>query len=257
MPTPDEELTIAEEKLRQLLLLSDDIIALRQTVNANLSSSIQEGMFQSSVRNRVLVGLSIKALDSFDRILVDARDRRAECSHHLKTMAESFIYSGWVSGDTGDTRAKMVCADGFRSRAAYYRALEEEEMAVEYDRLRRQEVEGIEKEWNEFRKKKIEEISSEANRTEHYHKVYRLACEAAHLGDLTVYVPPQPTEIGLCLSDLSFLRAYVCLKFGIILACDLLHDASDALGMRLDQEIEGFRERWGTIIALSSPVGDE
>ena len=71
------------------------------------------------------------------------------------------------------------------------------------------------------------------------------------MADLTVYMPPQPTEAGLRLSDISFLRAYVCLKFGVILACDLLHDASDKLRMGMDQQIEGFRDRWRAIIALT------
>jgi len=67
-----------------------------------------------------------------------------------------------------------------------------------------------------------------------------------------VYAPPHSQEPGLRLSDLSMLRAYISLQFGIILACDLLHDASDALGMRADQQIDGLRERWRAIIALGA-----
>ena len=107
MPTPEEELALAEEKFRRFLLLADEVLVLRRTINEQLEVAVHDGTYQSSVRNRVLVGLSIKALDSFDRLLVDARDRRAECSHHLKTMAESFIYSGWVSGDTGEMRGVL------------------------------------------------------------------------------------------------------------------------------------------------------
>ena len=92
---------------------------------------------------------------------------------------------------------------------------------------------------------------------EQYYKIYRFACEAAHIGDLMVYMPPQPQELGLRLCDLSMLRAYMSLKFGIILACDFLHDASEALGMGLGTEIEGFRERWQTIIALRPAAQDE
>lgn len=80
--------------------------------------------------------------------------------------------------------------------------------------------------------------------------IYRFACEAAHVGDLFVYTPPQPKEEGLRLSGFSLLRAYVSLKFGIILACDLLHDASNTLGMGAGEQIEGFRERWRAIIAI-------
>lgn len=257
MPTSEGQLAIAEEKFRQLLMLADEIMIVRNDITRRLQAATHDGLFQRRVRNRVLVGLSIKALDSFDRLLVDARDRRAECSHHLKTMAESFIYSGWVSGDEGDIRAKMVCADGFRSRAAYHRALGEGQLEAEFDRLRCQVVEGLEGEWDEFKRKGLEELSAIANRSEHYHQVYRLACEAAHMGDLTVYMPPQPTEIGLRLSDVLLLRSYVCLKFGIIVSCDLLHDASDALGMSLDERLDNFRERWRTILAMRSSIIDE
>ena len=148
----------------------------------------------------------------------------------------------------------MLCADGFRSRAAYHKALEEVELEAKYKHLQRLETEGIEGDWETFRTTTLEVLSAAANRTEHYRRVYRLACEAAHIGDLTVYMPPQPTEIGSRLSDLSFLRAYVCLKFGIILACDLLHDASEALGMGVDQQLDGFRVCWSQIISLSAPA---
>ena len=88
MPTPEEELALGEEKFRQFFVLADEILALRQTINEHLETALRDGAFQNSLRNRVLVGLSIKAPDCFDRLLVDARERRAECSHHLKTMAE-------------------------------------------------------------------------------------------------------------------------------------------------------------------------
>ena len=96
----------------------------------------------------------------------------------------------------------------------------------------------------------LEQLSSLANTEEQYYKIYRLACEATHMGDLVVYIPPHPQEPGLRLSDLSMLRAYTSLKFGIILACDLLHDASDTLGMRADEQFDGLRARWRATIAI-------
>lgn len=251
MPTDEEEFALAEKKFRQFLTLADEIIRLRETTYERLQVALQTGTILNSLRNRVLIGLFLKALDSFDRLLVDARDRRAECSHHLKTMAESFIYLGWVSGDTGDTRARLLRAHGYRSRAVYHEALEEPEYAKQWRDLHLQEIKDLKKEWKTFKDTKLDKLSVEAKREEQYHHVYRIACEAAHMGDLMVYMPPQPTEGGLRFSDLSFLRAYVCLKFGIIIACDLLHDSSDALEMGMDQQIDRFRERWRAIIAFN------
>jgi len=129
------------------------------------------------------------------------------------------------------------------------------EYAKQWRDLHSQEIKDLEIEWKTFKDTKLNKLSVEAKRGEQYHHVYRMACEAAHMGDLDVYMPPQSTEGGLQFSDLSFLRAYVCLKFGIILACDLLHDASDALKMGLDQQINSFRERWRAIIALNGIPG--
>ena len=249
MSTPGEQpIAIAGEKLRQFLTLANDVLAIRQEIHDRLDHRAAD--FSTNLRNRVLVGLHLKGLDSFDRLLVDAREKRSESSHHLKTMAESFIYAGWVSRDAGDIRAKLLCAEGYRSKVAYHEALQEREMAAEWRNLQNHTLAGLEDEFDRFRNSSLEHIAAQANRVDHYRQVYRLACEAAHLGDLFVYMPPQPEEPGLCFSDMSLLRAYVCLKFGLILACDMLHDASDALGMSLDGRIEEFRVRWKEIIAL-------
>jgi hypothetical protein len=246
----DQHMALANEKLRQFLALADEIRALRQEIQRTLDQ--QGAGVRDTLRNRVLIGLHLKALDSFERLLMDARDKRAECSHHLKTMAECFIYSGWVTADSGETRAKLILTDGYRSRAAYHQAIGEEELAAEWRELQKQELQGLEAEWKTFKDGGLEQVATQGNRVEHYQQVYRLACEAAHLGDLFVYMPPQPDEPGVRFADQSLLRAYVCLKFGIILACDLLHDASDALKMGLGSQIEGFRTRWKATIALGA-----
>lgn len=120
-----EHLEIAEEKIQRFLILTEEILSLREAMHHRLDEVLTPRTITESLRNRVLIGLNLKALDCFDRLVVDARDRRGEASHHLKTMAECFIYSHWVSGDSGDTRARLLYAEGFRSRAAYHESLEE------------------------------------------------------------------------------------------------------------------------------------
>lgn len=255
MPTEEEQhIAIAEEKVRQFLTLAENILSVRRDIQQQLHQQSQR--LSETFRNRVLVALYLKALDAFDRLLVDARERRAECSHHLKTMAECFIYSGWVSADRGETRAKLLCADGYRSKVAYHQLLEERVMASDWRELQTQILEGMQTEWDQFRNSSLEQIATQGNREDHYRRVYRLACEAAHVGDLFVYMPPQPDEPGIRFSDQSLMRVYVCLKFGIILACDLLHDASDSLNMGLAEQLNGFRDRWRAIIAMSPQVSE-
>jgi len=109
-------------------------------------------------------------------------------------------------------------------------------------------------EWKHFKKAKLNDIARQAGVEGHYHAIYKMACEAAHMGDLMVYIPPQPQEPGLRFADLSLLKTYICLKFGIILACDVIHDASTALSMNLDQQLDGVRQDWRSIIALAPPA---
>ncbi|NJL17671.1 MAG: hypothetical protein HC938_11225 [Nitrospira sp.] len=249
MPANEEQhIAIAEEKLRRFLALADDVLALRTQIQWQLDQQVRH--LSHTLRNRVLVALYLKTLDSFDRLIVDAREKRSECSHHLKTMAESFIYSGWVGKDQGDTRAKLILADGYRSKVVYYGLVEEQELAAQWGSLQSQVLEGIRTEWKDFHRSSLEQIADEGNRSDHYRQVYRLACEAAHLGDLFMYMPPQPEGQGIGFSDQSMMRAYVCLKFGLILACDMLHDATDSLGIHFDAQLEDFRGRWRAVIDL-------
>ena len=115
-------------------------------------------------------------------------------------------------------------------------------------------IEGMGPEWKHFKKAKLNDIARQAGVEGHYHAIYKMACEAAHMGYLMAYIPPQPQEPGLRFADLSLLKTYICLKFGIILACDVIHDASTALSMNLDQQLDGVRQDWRSIIALAPPA---
>lgn len=252
MSDPEQDnLAIAEEKLQRFLALAEEILSLREALQQRLDEALTAGAFTESLLNSTIIGLHLKALDCFDRLIIDARDRRGEASHHLKTMVECFIYSHWVSRDEGETRARLLSAEGYRSRAAYHESLEEKEYAATWREMQRQEINGLQAEWETFKKSNLEKLAP-AETKEHYDRIYRFACEAAHIGDLRAYTPPFPQEPRLRLSHLSMLRAYISLKFGIILACDLLQDASVALKMGTDKEINGFRERWRAIIAFGS-----
>ena len=125
-----EHLFIAEEKLRRFLALAEEILALKAALKQRLDEALQAGAFTETLRTSTIIGLHLKALDCFDRLIIDVRDRRGEASHHLKTMVECFIYSHWVSCDEGETRARLLSAEGYRSRAAYHESLEEKEYAA-------------------------------------------------------------------------------------------------------------------------------
>lgn len=92
---------------------------------------------------------------------------------------------------------------------AYHELNEEQAIASEWLELKNHILEGLQDEWMDFRKGGLERVATQGNRLDHYRKVYRLACEAAHLGDLFIYMPPRPQEPGLCFSDMSLVQTYV------------------------------------------------
>jgi hypothetical protein len=153
MSDPEQEhLSVAEEKIRHFLVLAERIVSLRGAMHQRLDAALTSRSITESLRNKFLIGLNLKALDCFDRLVVDARERRGEASHHLKTMAECFIYSHWVSGDSGDSRARLLSAEVYRSRVSYHESLGEAELAADWRALHHQQVQGLQSEWNEFKK---------------------------------------------------------------------------------------------------------
>lgn len=253
MSTEDElHIALSETKLKRLIEVADSL----STIDSQIRQHIEERAvcLDPTLRNRALVGLFIKAMDSFECLLLDARTKHSESFHHLKTVAECFIYLGWISSDKGEVRAKLLFADGYRARAAYHEAIGEREIAIEWANLQNQEIGQLTAEWKRFRETSIEKKAREGNRLDCYIHAYRLACEAAHVGDLFVYIPPQPEDPGLRFADQALLKTYVCLKFGVSLACDLLHDASDALNLKLDGSIGLCRNSLQEITAVTSPI---
>lgn len=77
-----EHLEIAEKKIQRFLILTEEILSLREAMHHRLDKALAPRTITEPLRNRVLIGLNLKALDCFDRIVVDARDRRGEASHH-------------------------------------------------------------------------------------------------------------------------------------------------------------------------------
>jgi hypothetical protein len=61
-------------------------------------------------RDRVLIGLALKVERSFRALLDDCRAQRSEAMHHLKPMAECFIYFYVVLKDQTDTTARQLLA---------------------------------------------------------------------------------------------------------------------------------------------------
>jgi hypothetical protein len=117
------QISLAGRKLGLLLEVAEEVLSLFHVSLNQLNFAIQQQSIPMTRRNQILIGLWLKAGGSFECLVADAKLKRAESSHHLKTMVESFIYSHWVSQDQTDQRASLVLGEGYRGLAVLMRIL--------------------------------------------------------------------------------------------------------------------------------------
>jgi hypothetical protein len=147
--------------------------------------------YQTSERDRVMVALACKADGSFRALIEDCRAGRGEAMHHLKTMAEIFIYFYAVVTDDTDKTANGIIAECVA-----------EQHARRHRRLESGSPEHLN--WEEFRDEfrreavKIGDLARLAERhgtALWYARVYQLACQSAHLGDLLEWMPDDDWQL--------------------------------------------------------------
>jgi hypothetical protein len=164
----------------RVLLASDDIMA----------KTSEHPLGEPDTRADVLAALALKIDGAFRALVEDSRAARAEAMHHLKMMAEAFIYFYVVAKDTSQRTAERILAD----------AVAQEHLK----RLRKIDGDAAEiQSWTEFR----DAFRQEADRLTHlealaeghsealrgwYGRVYRLACQPAHIADLLLWSRTTP-----------------------------------------------------------------
>ena len=111
-----------ESKLLRYLELADSIRKLVNQVTAEGSRLRKTDAEDLTVRNRVLIGLAIKAHNCFECLIQDATASHSEAFHHLKTLAETHIYFQWVGAKTDDNRAKLFHAEVCRCKIGFFDA---------------------------------------------------------------------------------------------------------------------------------------
>jgi len=108
---------------------------------------------------------------------------------------------------------------------------------------------GLEGEWEKFKKLNLEKLAYDVGRAlgEWYSRVYRQACEPAHIGDLQEYMPLPREPIRLGQTPISVLRAHVALDYGLHIILALLKTISDLYRLELGEDVERLNARLAAI----------
>lgn len=100
----------SEDRLQAYLILGEDICERTGQLVDEVNPLLVANPDILSYRYRVLIGFALKIDSSFRRLIVDARARRLEAMHQLKTVVEAFIYFHAITRDLTDETAALVVA---------------------------------------------------------------------------------------------------------------------------------------------------
>jgi hypothetical protein len=241
-------------KLQAYLGLAEEIQTLGEHIINQVRQRIQKGSQSQSFRERVLIGSALKMYDSFEALSEDARQRRSGPMHHLKTVIETFIWFYWVAQDAGETRARLLFAKGIEETLRFHERNQKYAKGDDVERWQEalnEATQGLETEWRHFKKREatVEKAAAavKPNLPEWYDRVYRLACEPAHLTDLVEYMPSPHHPIHLGGTPLSPRWAVIALDYGLFVILQLLRSASASYALRLEQTIAELQERQAAI----------
>lgn len=226
-----------EHTLKEYLDISTEILSLGEPVIAAINGR------DLGLRDRVVVGLGLKMYRAFQCLIEDAQRERAEAMHHLKTLIETLIYLNWARKDAGDTRARLIMAHVCAAKESFYRINQDERLCKEYHALSQDYVKGLEEEWKEFNKSNsVISLADQANLDEWYKRVYRLACEPAHIGDLQDHMPAKG-GILKPQSEMGTLWAAVALSYAIPIMIWLLETSVDYFKVPVADKIKHLKKR--------------
>lgn len=239
---------VTENKLQRYLELANSVRGLVDQVAAAGSRMRQTDAQELDIRDRVLIGLAIKSYNCFECLIQDATALRSEAFHHLKTLAETHIYFQWVGVNTDDKRAKLLLAEVCRHKIGFYKANPE----IDPDREDRENLKGslqgwtagLENEWKSFKESKLRKLAQDTNAdmVGWYDRIYKPACEPAHISDLPEYMPPSRGPISIAPQrGISTLRALIAFDYGLQIILDLLRNLSDINELGFDETITNLK----------------
>ena len=229
-------------KLRGYLELVDKVRPLAKHIADEVSKRLHAEPTKLSLRERVLIGLALKMYSSFECLVEDGRVNRSGAMHHLKTLMETFVYFHWVGQDTGDMRAKLVFAKGLHRKTVFFEkniGYAEESTHRSWTQSFEEAIRGLETEWKGFKDRSLEKLAEETGQSlaQWYNRVYRLACEPAHITDLAEYMPLPGKPIHIGETPTSRLWADIALDYGLYIILDVLKNSSDLYELGLGDKI--------------------
>lgn len=240
-----------ETRVNAYLELANELCSRVEALSIAANAALAEGTYRLTYRDRILIGLALKIDSAFRALIDDVRLYRSESMHHLKTMTESYIYFWYVVRDSTEVAAKRVFADTLHAHAVFLR-----ETDGSPDEIREWEAQRDALRAGAKKLPDVKTLAEEAHGMEFakawYSKVYRLACESAHTGDLFAFMPdPDDQMIHVHAPDFASLTARYAIHYALAIALNVVETTSDENELDLRTDVSDLRARYNAVPGLT------
>jgi hypothetical protein len=226
------------------LAIAADVAKITRDLAEEATARYRANPIELSLRDEVLTGLLLKIDSSFRALVTDARVPRSEAMHHLKTMVESFIYVYVVGADMSDGTAESVRMESVYRKLILLRddpSPDVDEIATWSAILDEYKQANI----RPIGTTRLDRLAKAHGVGDWYARVYRLACEPAHLGDLWEFMPDPPGQIHVGPSRHAASRAQAAVYYGLLVMFAALEAVNTMNVLALHVDVEPLRRRLG------------
>ena len=232
-----------DPRVEAYLQVADALCSRAEAFAAAANAARVQAQYTLTFRDRVMIGFGLKIDSAFRALISDVRANRSESMHHLKTMTESYIYFLYVANDPTDLVARRVMTDTWNAQAVFLRETEGDP----------EEIRNAEAERDALRAgaeklppvQILAESQGKTFGTGWYSRVYRLACESAHTGDLFTFMPdPEDQQIVINAPSFASLTARYAIHYGLAIVLNVFQTALEQNVLGLTGDISDLSDRY-------------
>ena len=242
---------MANEATRALLhrriAVAEEICAFASSLVVQANVALRERAIRLRNKDRLLVGLALKIDNAYRALIEDCKAERSEAMHHLKTMAECMIYFYAVAQDPSDGMERRVLAKAFHEEAKFFK-----DNPGETDPSEISEIEAVRARLlaGPPKVKPLPDLATLAKSlegvTSWYSRVYRMACEPAHIGDVIEFIPQEDEAIGTGpAGDFALFGAKDALWYGSHIVLSIMRTVCESTDLGLQAPFDVLESRLG------------
>lgn len=234
-------------KCRKMMGLANETLALSLETIQTVYSIYNLRKQPLTNQEAVAIALSRKVYFSFEALVDDAGNMKSEAIHHLKTMAECLIYFYYVVNNNDAEAQRVLCEMAINKKKFI-------DNNSDYSSATAQSIywDGVVESYGNIGIS-VKNAADKGSAMATYNRIYRLACEPAHLADLHEYLPEPDSMLELNKSAVSPIWVSTALFQAMELAITILTDVSQFFKLNIENRLNEIKSNKEKVMFSSNP----